>query len=318
MQDVFTFDDLRLIRTIGETGTLTGAARRLSVDHSTAFRRLGAIEKRLGARLFVRARDGYTPTTAGDAAIAMAKRILDDLGELESRIAGEDLRPSGTVRVTTADTLLDLISPIIATLRSEHPEITIELVAANSFFTLTKRDADIAIRPAAAAPEGLVARQLAKVATAPYAAPEYLARHAAKSGLSEHDWIGFDDSLSHLGSAKWLTKNVAKDRVVCRTNSLMALRAAARAGIGVAALPCYLGDADPRLQHVGSPLKEMDSSLWLLTHPDLRRVARVRTVLDVLANHLVAERALIEGRRAAVNPAAPRATASPRARAPRR
>ena len=97
----------------------------------------------------------------------------------------------------------------------------------------------------------------------------------------------------------------------------MALRAAAHAGIGVAALPCYLGDADARLQRVGAPLKEMEAPLWLLTHPDLRRVARIRTVLDVLANHLVAERALIEGRRAAFSPAPPRATASPRARAPR-
>jgi DNA-binding transcriptional LysR family regulator len=317
MQDFFTFDDLRLIRTIGEAGTLTGAARRLSVDHSTAFRRLGAIEKRVGARLFERARDGYTPTTAGDAAIAMAKRILDDLGELESRIAGEDLRPSGIVRVTTADTLLDLISPIIGALRTKHPEITIELVAANSFFTLTKRDADIAVRPAVVAPEGLVARQLAKVATAPYAAPAYLAQHGERE-LSQHEWIGFDDSLNHLGSAKWLTKHIASDRVVCRANSLMALRAAAHGGIGVTALPCYLGDADPLLQRVGPPLKEMEASLWLLTHPDLRRVARVRTVLDVLASHLAAERAFIEGRRVDAGPPAPRAIASPRARAPRR
>ena len=90
---------------------------------------------------------------------------------LERRLAGEDLRPSGTVRVTTTDTLLDLIGPILARLRAEHPEITIELVVANSFFTLTKRDADIAIRPVAAAPENLVGRRLAALATAPYAAP---------------------------------------------------------------------------------------------------------------------------------------------------
>jgi DNA-binding transcriptional LysR family regulator len=202
-------------------------------------------------------------------------------------------------------------------LRIEHPEITIEVVAANSFFTLTKRDADIAVRPAAAAPEGLVARQLAKVATAPYAAPAYLARRPGEGELSEHDWIGFDDSLSHLGSAKWLAKHVATDRIVCRANSLMALRAAADAGVGVAALPCYLGDADPLLRRVDSALADMEVSLWLLTHPDLRRVARVRTVLDVLAKRLGGARALIEGRRPA-DASIPRATASPRARGLRR
>jgi DNA-binding transcriptional LysR family regulator len=295
VQSPFALDDLRLVRAIGEAGTLTGAARRLSVDHSTAFRRLGAIEKRLGVHLFERARDGYTPTQAGEAAIAAAARILDDLGDLERRLAGEDLRPSGTVRVTTTDTLLELISPILAELRAEHPEITIELVAANSFFALTKRDADIAIRPAAAAPENLVGRRLATLATAPYAAPVYLTRQADPTELSAYEWIGFDDSLSHLGSARWVDANVANDRIVCRANSVLALRAAARAGMGVAALPCYLGDVDSALRRVHLPLADMEASLWLLTHPDLRRVARIRTVLDYVADRLIEQRALIEG-----------------------
>jgi DNA-binding transcriptional LysR family regulator len=296
MQSPFALDDLRLVRAIGEAGTLTGAARRLSVDHSTAFRRLGAVEKRLGVHLFERARDGYTPTPAGEAAIATAARILDDLGDLERRLAGEDTRPSGIVRVTTTDTLLELIGPILAELRAEHAEITIELVVANSFFTLAKRDADIAIRPAAAAPENLAGRRLATLATAPYAAPAYLARQADQTELSAHEWIGFEDSLSHLGSARWLDANVANDRIVCRTNSLLALRAAARAGMGVAALPCYLGDPDSALRRVRRPLADMEASLWLLTHPDLRRVARIRTVLDLVADRLAEQRALIEGR----------------------
>jgi DNA-binding transcriptional LysR family regulator len=295
MQGPFALDDLRLVHAIGEVGTLTGAARRLNIDHSTAFRRLGAVEKRLGVHLFERARDGYTPTPAGEAAIGAAARILDDLGDLERRLAGEDLRPSGTVRMTTTDTLLELIGPILADLRARHPEITIELVAANSFFSLTKRDADIAIRPSAAAPENLVGRRLARLATAPYAAPAYLARQAGESALSAHAWIGFEDSLSHLSSAKWVDANVAGDRIVCRTNSLLALRAAARAGMGVAALPCYLGDPDSALRRVHPPLAEMEVSLWLLTHPDLRRVVRVRTVLDFVAERLVEQRALIEG-----------------------
>ena len=101
MQSRIGWEDLRLVRAVGEAGTLTGAARRLGVDHSTAFRRLGALEERLGVRLFERARNGYAPTPAGEATLAAAERILGDLGELERRIAGEDLRPSGTVRVTT-------------------------------------------------------------------------------------------------------------------------------------------------------------------------------------------------------------------------
>ena len=122
---------------------------------------MGNLEKRLGVRLFERARDGYTPTPAGEAAIVTATRFDRELSDLERRIAGEDLRPSGPVRVTTTDTLLDLVTPIFATLRAEQPGIVIEVATGNEFLTLTRRDADVAVRPAAAAPEGLVARRIA-------------------------------------------------------------------------------------------------------------------------------------------------------------
>jgi DNA-binding transcriptional LysR family regulator len=169
-------------------------------------------------------------------------------------------------------------------------------VATNAFFTLTKRDADVAIRPAASAPDGLVGRRIATVGTAVYAAPDYLARHPHRSDLRAHDWIGPDESLGHLGSARWMRAEVLPERIVYRANSLLALRAAARAGMGVAPLPCYLADPDLALRRVHPPLREMESALWLLTHPDLRRVARIRALLDFLSRWLIDQRQLIEGR----------------------
>ncbi|MEI8702695.1 LysR family transcriptional regulator [Mesorhizobium sp. ISC15] len=294
-QRLFELSDLRLIRAIGEAGSLSAAARHLGVDHSTAFRRLGAMEGRLGAHLFERARDGYTLTLAGEVALITATRVLDDLTDLERRLAGQDLRPSGTVRVTTADTLVELLGPIFTVLAQERPEIMIELIVDNSFFTLSKRDADIAIRPVSAPPDNLVGRKLAKLATAPYASPAYLARRPLDAPLPDFDWIGFEESLAHLQSARWLKQNVAEDRIVHRANSLLALQAAAHAGMGVAALPCYLADQDPDLRRVRGPLADMEAALWLLTHPDLRRVTRIRTVLDFLANQLARRKTLIEG-----------------------
>ncbi len=276
-------EDLQLARAIGEAGTLAGAARRLGVDHSTAFRRLGALEKRLGVRLFERARDGYTPTPAGEAAIATAAALLEELDTLERQLAGEDLRPSGVVRITTTDTLVDFIAPALAAFRSAHPEIALELVAANAFFTLTKRDADVAIRPSLTVPDHLVGRRLAAIAMAPYAAPAYLAGRGRTRALAAHDWLGLDESLSHLGASTWMRKHVQPEHVVFRSSSLLALQAAARAGLGVAPLPCYLGDADPTLSRLGPAIPEMASALWLLTHPDLRRVARIRAFLDFMA-----------------------------------
>ena len=288
-------EDLRLVRAIGEAGTLAGAARGLGVDHSTAFRRLGALEKRLGVRLFERARDGYSPTPAGEAAIATAASMLESLVTLERQLAGEDLRPSGVVRITTTDTLVDFIAPGLAAFRAAHPEIALELVAANAFFTLTRRDADVAIRPSLNVPDHLVGRRLATIAMAPYAAPAYLADRGRTRSFDALDWLGLDESLAHLGASAWMRKHVPPERVIFRSSSLLALQAAARAGHGVAPLPCYMGDADPGLSRLGSVIVEMASALWLLTHPDLRRVARIRAFLDFMAPWLEERRALLEG-----------------------
>lgn len=295
MKSGLSVEDLHLIKAVSANGALAAAARELRLDHSSAFRRLGAIEQYLGARLFERARAGYTPTPAGEAALKGAARILGELADLERTLMGQDLRPSGTVRVTTTDTLVELITAIFLALRSEHPEIIIELTISNSFFTLTKRDADIAVRPAAAAPDNLVGRRIATLSAALYAAPGRVSGNPGLSALVEQDWLAFDESLQHLASAKWLASHVHERHIVYRASSLLALKMAACAGMGLAALPCYLGDSDPDLERVHPPLKELDVSLWLLTHPDLKRVARIRTVLDFLARELTRHRGLIAG-----------------------
>src|SRR5712671_6268768 len=182
MPETFSPNDLQLIRAIGAAGTLTGAARLLKVDHSTAFRRLCAIETRLGAKLFERAREGYTPTSAGEMVIAAGARILAELIDLERRLAGEDLRPSGIVRLTTTDTLVDVIAPALAALKTEHPGIIVELIVANTFFTLTKREADIALRPAVAALKGLQAGGSQQLRQRP--TPRRLTSTDAEGGLS--------------------------------------------------------------------------------------------------------------------------------------
>ena len=293
-QGTFGLDDLRLVAALAAAGSLAGAARRLRLNHASAWRRLGALEGRLGVRLFERGRGGYAPTPAGEAAIATAERTLGELTELERRLAGQDVRLSGPVRLTTTETLLELVMPALAALRASHPGIVVDLVTDNAFFSLTRRDADIALRPAATAPEGLVARRLGGVATAVYASPAYLAgRDAGDPGAL--DWLAPDDGLSHLGSARWIAAQVPPERIVLRASSLTALRTAARAGLGVAALPCLMADADPGLVRVMPPVAEMATSLWLLTHPDLRRAGRIRAVMDLLARELTNRRRLLEG-----------------------
>jgi DNA-binding transcriptional LysR family regulator len=287
--------DLRLVLAIGKAGTLLGGARTLGIDHSTAFRRLNALERKLGVRLFERAREGYAPTAAGEAAIAAAERVDEEIIALERKLAGADVSPSGAVRVTLTDTGVDLVTPILAAFRAAHPQIALEIAIANQFYSLSRRDADIAIRPSIDAPEDLIAHRVAEVASALYAAPAYIALRPRRA-LTEHDWLAPDESLMHLGSARWLRKEIESERIVFRANSLVALQAAAREGLGVAPLPCYSGDLDPKLVRIRGPIADMASTLWVLIHPDLRRVARIRALVDFALPRLTRLRALLEGR----------------------
>src|SRR5688572_10730903 len=214
-------DDLRLLQAIGESGSLSAASRRLKLDHSNVFRRLGSMEQRLGVRLFDRARDGYAPTPAGETAIATAARVLAEIELLERRLAGEDLRPSGIVRVTTTDTLSPFLAPLIAEFRTAHPEIVTEVIISNAFFTLTRRDADVALRPASQPGDALVGRKVAEAAFAVYGSKPLAARLKSKrASLEMLDWVGFDDSIGHIGAAQWMAAHIPSKRVVHRSNSI--------------------------------------------------------------------------------------------------
>jgi DNA-binding transcriptional LysR family regulator len=294
MQGRIGWDDMRLVLAVGISGTLSGAARELGVDHSTAFRRLGALEAKLGVRLFDRARDGYAPTPAGEAIVATAGRMDAEISDLERLLAGQDLRPSGTVRVTTTDTLIGVLTPCFAAFRRSFPEIVLEVVVTNTFLTLTKRDADVAIRPSVAVPETLVGRRVATIATAIYGAGN-AGTEAGFGDPGAHAWVGPDDSLAHIAFAKWLRTHVPPDRITYRSNTLLGLLAAVRAGFGLAALPCFLADPEPGLHRVGPVMPDMATGLWLLAHPDLRKVARVRAFLDFMAEELGRRRPLLEG-----------------------
>jgi DNA-binding transcriptional LysR family regulator len=289
------WNDLRTVLAISRARGAGEAAQVLGVHPSTVFRRLNALEASLGVRLFDHLPEGYVPTAAGEEVCALAERMEADIAVLDRRLAGRDLRPSGTVRVTTTDTLVGLLTPRFAEFREAHPEIALHVVVANRFFDLTRHDADVALRPTNDPPANLVGRRLATIATAIYASGDYLAAHRGTAELSQHDWIVPDESLAHLAAARWLRRTVPGAADGYRVNSLMAALDAAKAGLGLAALPCYLADREPALVRVRPPLAELDVALWILTHEDLRHVARVRAFLDAMASGLAREKRLLEG-----------------------
>ncbi len=285
------WDDMRTVLAIAQAGSLSGAARELGVSHATVFRRLGAIEQRLGVKLFDRGRDGYAPTSAGEDVAEAAGRIEAEVVGVERRVAGRDLLPSGTLRVTTTDTLLNgLLSPIFADFRRSYPEISLEIAVSNVLLSLSRREADLAVRPTQSPPENLVGRRVGSIAQAVYGASAVFARDGETPALEAVDWIGPDETLWYRQLDAWMKEQGHDAQCHYRVDSLQGMLAGVRDGIGVAVLPCYLADGDARLVRLSDTLPELANDLWLLTHPDLRRVERIRTFMEFVAT-AVRERA---------------------------
>ncbi len=290
------WDDLRIVLAIAMAGSLSGAGRALGLSHATVFRRIGEVEQRLGVKLFDRGRTGYTPTLAGEEVAAAARRIEADVLDVERRVAGQDLRPSGTVRVTTTDTLLiGLLSPVLAAFRGAYPEISLEVVVSNEVFNLSRREADVAIRPSSSPPETLVGRKVATIAQAIYGPRNLAPASGAGPDIRAIDWVGPDERMTYRALDRWMAAQGLDARCRYRVDSVMGMLAAVRDGSGLAVLPCYLCDGDERLVRLGETLPALASDLWLLTHQDLRKVARIRTFLDFVAQEVKDMRARLLG-----------------------
>jgi len=299
MDSRLDWEDLHTVLAVADCGSLAGAARRLGVNHTTVLRRIGGFEQRLGLRLFDRLPGGYALTAGGEELAAAARGMAATVEALERRLAGQDLRLEGTLRVATADTLTaSLLPPLLAQFRELHPGIVLEVTTANLMANLTRRDADVAIRPVLDPPETLVGRRVAGIAFAAYAAASH---PAARSGtVAAHPWVAPDDSLAGTSVARWMRRALPEATIALRADSLVEVCRAARAGIGLAALPCYLGDATEGLVRIATPTVPEAAALWVLTHKDLRRTARVSAFTEFAAAALARQRDLLEGRRPAV------------------
>lgn len=281
------WNDLKYVKTIAQAGSVAEAARGLSVHQSTVFRRLNTLEDELGVRLFERLPTGYVMTAAGEDFCRAAERIEEDIANLNRRISGQDLRPSGTIRVTTSDALfIKLLSPCFADFRAAYPEIELEVLISTEVFNLTKRDADIAIRTTKNPPETLVGRKVATVSSAVYGSKQYLKTHPNLKNLGRHDWIGFDDGIIDAATAQWAKQMVPQERCRYRLNTCAALLAAVKANLGLAVLPTYVGDTEPELVQVLPEITSLEKDLWILTHEDLRHVTRIKTFIDFVATAL--------------------------------
>lgn len=283
------WDDLRHFLAIARHGTLSGAARALGVQQSTMGRRLDAIEQRTGAKLLHKTPGGFILTPAGETILDSVVRIESEALAIERAITGQDVRLEGVIRVTVVEALaVEVMTPILAAFQEKYPGITLDLLTDARLFSLTKGEADVALRLSAFTQNDVVVRKLAELAIGVYASPTYLARHDHPDfarGAPGHRVLCETEDRLATSSWEWFAGYIREAAVAMRSNSYYMLAAAAEAGMGIAALPRFLGDA-AALERLETPQPPPVRTLWLGVHRDLRQTPRIRALTDFLAVQL--------------------------------
>jgi DNA-binding transcriptional LysR family regulator len=288
------WNDLQYFLAVCERGSVGGAARALGVNHSTVLRRLSSLERTLAVRLFDRLPRGYALTEQGQELAANVAGVTEQIEAAQRRVTGGDKSLSGTIRLTAPDPLIaPLLLPLLAEFLRLHAQLRIQLVAGNSFLNLTQREADVAVRGSNSPPDNLIGRRVGRIQTALYGARHYLRTLPAGHSNADYRWVGHAPSLSHLDSAQWMQRHVAEERVALRVDSLASLCDAVAAGIGVGWLLCALAGERRELEQLQPPLPAFDTQVWVLSHPDLKRVARIKALTDFLHERLSADTRLV-------------------------
>lgn len=279
--------DLALVLALHRAGTLAAAGERLGVNASTVFRMLQRLERGLGQALFERGRRGYR---AGELARTLATQAEQVEAALEAARAAAQAQPgqaAGTVRITTTDTVLHgLLAPALAALHREQPRLQFELHTGNELASLTRRDADIALRATVRPPPHLVGRRVGPIRVALYAARGSAIKHWDQVEAGEATWVAPDDGLPEHPSVRWRQKHFPTLQPALRTGSVQSVAELVARGLGVGVLPLFLAEPRRELRRLTEPLDEAETDLWLLTHPETRHLQRVHTVYQHLAQAL--------------------------------
>jgi DNA-binding transcriptional LysR family regulator len=293
LRGALAWDDLRLVLAVAEKGSLTAAAQALGISHPTLSRRLRDAERRLGCRLVDRNPQACRLTPAGEEARDLATRMAAEIAGLERRIAGRDTAPDGPVRLTAPDAVTEyLLSGLLAGLGEALPEVTLDLIVSNQVLSLAQRTADIAVRVTDTPDPGLKGRRISTVGFAVYGVPEFVAARIVGKPVP---WVGFDDGLACSGPGRWLERQSGAAQVRFRANTLPAAAKAAARGVGLAILPCFVGENLPGVERAGGPVPDLDTGLWLLVHPEVAGLPRIKAVRDVLARDLRKLSSMISG-----------------------
>lgn len=288
------WDDLKIFLTVAKEGSARSAAEKLSIHHSTVTRRIEAFESSQKTRLFDRFPTGYALTIAGEELLQAVTRVENEINGIERHILGQDIQLQGDIRVTMPDCLaIGLLMPDLVNFMESYPGVNLVVLLSYDLLNLTKREADVAIRVTDNPPEHLVGRKVSHVQCATYASPNYIKQNGLPKCLDSAHWIGWDSPTSN---PEWLRKTEFPSLPLRgRLNNVLAQVAAAKAGLGVASLPCFMGDREPELQRIFPGQSRPCHDIWVLTHRDLVSTLRIQTFMDFMAAAFRQKKDQLEG-----------------------
>jgi DNA-binding transcriptional LysR family regulator len=277
------WENLRHFVTLAREGSLSAAARVLRVDHATVARRVAALEAETGMKLVDRRARSYALTEIGRRVAATAAPMEDAAFAVERAALATRPGLRGDVTISSPPSLTNaLIAPQLIRLRQHHPGIRLTLIGEKRAASLNRREADIAVRLGRPTEPGLIARKAGHFGFSLYGAPHYL-KETPPAALA---FIAYDKSMDDSPQQLWLKAVAAGREIVLYSSDLENQAAAARSGVGLVALPHFVGDSDPRLQRYAADSTAVGRDVWLIVHRDLRSAPVVRAVMDFLIDCL--------------------------------
>ena len=280
------WDEVRTAFQVARMGTVSGAAEVLGVHHATVIRHIDALEGRLGVKLFQRHARGYKATEAGEDLLRVAQTTDDQFNQLMGRIKGRGQDVSGELVVTSLMMTSPWLVPILQKFQEQNPDLKVRLLTGMRLFRLEYGEAHVAIRAGVTPdqPDNVV-QPLMHQPVSMCASKAYIDRYGMPKSAEDHEghrYVGPEDDMSRAPFYQWMVAHIPSDAIAFRSNSPLACTCAVESGAGIGFLPKWDVDNNPDLVEIAPPRDEWEGQLWLVTHVDLHRSAKVQTFTNFL------------------------------------
>ncbi len=282
------WDDMRIFLALCRDGSLAAAGKSLGVNHTTVARRIRALEKNIGTRLFDKSNDGFAMTQSAENMYSHALKMEENAHAIDRDVFGQDAELRGSLKLTVShDFASNVIVPKLQEFRVTYPCIDLDVLTTKGLIDLAAREADIAVRLTNKPPDYLIGREVLPMRHGVYTTTRYL-----KRATTSTDIILFrgDDERP-----PWVEEHFQSSRVALRVDDVSTMIAAIRNHMGIARIPCYIGDADKRVRRLDLRLTPSTWGVWVLSHVDLRSTARVRVCREFLVDAIQSQRSLVLG-----------------------